>query len=181
MKIISKYKDYYDYLTGVYGIDPKKVLDRTNYCSFTYDLDEIEVLYFCGTIYRRFSREMYQEKIGRYIKDKYYNWWVPKGYENWELKYEDKDVVWYKCEKYDDKELPYFICKVAGYPEPKTVKHMPILKELGFEKVMDAKECYLAIEEFISYKETESNNKPEDMTRFEAKGFDKKKSFRKKK
>lgn len=28
MKIISKYKDYYDYLMGVYGSDPKLVLDR---------------------------------------------------------------------------------------------------------------------------------------------------------
>lgn len=29
MKIISKYKDYYDYLSGIYGIDEKIVLDRT--------------------------------------------------------------------------------------------------------------------------------------------------------
>lgn len=28
MKIISKYKDYYDYLQGVYGVDELKVLDR---------------------------------------------------------------------------------------------------------------------------------------------------------
>lgn len=28
MKIISKYKDYYDYLVGIYGEDPKLVLDR---------------------------------------------------------------------------------------------------------------------------------------------------------
>jgi hypothetical protein len=28
MKIISKYKDYYDYLTGIYGIDDKIILDR---------------------------------------------------------------------------------------------------------------------------------------------------------
>lgn len=28
MKIISKYKDYYDYLQGVYGVDEKLVLDR---------------------------------------------------------------------------------------------------------------------------------------------------------
>ena len=28
MKIISKHKDYYDYLTGIYGIDEKMVYDR---------------------------------------------------------------------------------------------------------------------------------------------------------
>ena len=31
MKILSNYKDYYDYLTGVYGEDPLIVLDRTKY------------------------------------------------------------------------------------------------------------------------------------------------------
>ena len=29
MKIISKFKDYYDYLLGKYGSDPKCVFDRT--------------------------------------------------------------------------------------------------------------------------------------------------------
>lgn len=28
MKIISQYKDYYDYLVGIYGEDPKLILDR---------------------------------------------------------------------------------------------------------------------------------------------------------
>jgi hypothetical protein len=31
MKIISKYKDYYDYLAGINGIDEKIVLDRTEF------------------------------------------------------------------------------------------------------------------------------------------------------
>lgn len=31
MKIISPYKDYYDYLTGIYGEDPLIVLDRRNH------------------------------------------------------------------------------------------------------------------------------------------------------
>jgi hypothetical protein len=31
MKILSKYKDYYDYLTGIYGEDPLIILDRRSY------------------------------------------------------------------------------------------------------------------------------------------------------
>ena len=31
MKIISPYKDYYDYLTGIYGEDPLVILDRRNH------------------------------------------------------------------------------------------------------------------------------------------------------
>lgn len=32
MRILSKYKDYYDYLTGIYGVDNKIILDRRNAC-----------------------------------------------------------------------------------------------------------------------------------------------------
>jgi len=28
MKILGKYKDYYDYLQGIYDVDPLLVLDR---------------------------------------------------------------------------------------------------------------------------------------------------------
>lgn len=31
MKIISKYKDYYDYISGIYGEDPLIVLDRSDF------------------------------------------------------------------------------------------------------------------------------------------------------
>jgi len=31
MKIISKYKDYYDFLQGTFGIDEKLILDRTKF------------------------------------------------------------------------------------------------------------------------------------------------------
>ena len=36
MKIISKFKDYYDYLQGVYGVDDKLIIDRTKYTPLSY-------------------------------------------------------------------------------------------------------------------------------------------------
>ena len=39
MKIISKFKDFYDYLTGVYGVDPKLVLDRRNMLNYELGID----------------------------------------------------------------------------------------------------------------------------------------------
>jgi hypothetical protein len=36
MKIISKFKDYYDYLAGIYGVDEKLILDRTEYTPVSY-------------------------------------------------------------------------------------------------------------------------------------------------
>ena len=55
MKIISKYKDYYDFLSGIYGIDEKIVLDRTVYnnspiIGFSSSYDKRIVLYIAGYI-----------------------------------------------------------------------------------------------------------------------------------
>jgi hypothetical protein len=50
MKIISKYKDYYDYLSGIWGIDEKVVLDRrTPYEEFLHclDRDRYSLFYLC--------------------------------------------------------------------------------------------------------------------------------------
>lgn len=44
MKIISKYKDYYDYLIGVYGEDPLLMLDRRSYNKIEYYEDGIYLL-----------------------------------------------------------------------------------------------------------------------------------------
>lgn len=44
MKIISKYKDYYDYLIGVYGEDPLLILDRRSYNKIKYYEDGIYLL-----------------------------------------------------------------------------------------------------------------------------------------
>ncbi len=37
MLIISKIKDYYDYFQGIFGIDKKKILKRSNYILFEKD------------------------------------------------------------------------------------------------------------------------------------------------
>ena len=47
MKILSKYKDYYDYLQGVYGVDEKIVLDRRDF-SKPYISDGSVVTVFIG-------------------------------------------------------------------------------------------------------------------------------------
>lgn len=46
MKIISKYKDYYDFLKGIYGEDPKLVLDRTKFESLPYPPSNYDILNF---------------------------------------------------------------------------------------------------------------------------------------
>ena len=44
---------------------------------------------------------------------------------------------------------------------------------------MSAKDAYIAIENYISKKDIEMDSNPDNMIRYEQKGFDIKKSFRK--
>lgn len=194
MLILSKFKDYYDYLQGIYGIDTKKVLDRTKVNSqYVQDYINInpkeslfhypeEILYFCGNIYKLYNRANYdywwgnEEKIRMY--DRYLGWINRDGFE---VVYQDDKIVWIKesSESKGDNQIdfPYYLlatynAKVIEY------KSIPVLKHIHFDKVMAPDECYRRIEEYISYREPEPNTDPNDMNRYESKGFDKKTSFR---
>src|SRR5690606_33063676 len=46
MKILSRFKDYYDHLVGTFGEDPKLVLDRTKFTPKPYTSQEGEILTF---------------------------------------------------------------------------------------------------------------------------------------
>jgi len=56
MKIISKYKDYYDYLQGVYGVDEKLILDRRKGYHKPIGYAK-EVLFICGKVIEFYVRD----------------------------------------------------------------------------------------------------------------------------
>ena len=80
---------------------------------------------------------------------------------------------WLKKDYFDKISKPYYC---VGFSK----NEFPILKNIGFNKVMSAKEVYIAIENYISKKDIEMDSNPDNMIRYEQKGFDIKKSFRKK-
>jgi len=41
MKIISKFKDFYDYKVAKYGVDEKLVYTRKTYCEYSYIMEVI--------------------------------------------------------------------------------------------------------------------------------------------
>jgi len=63
MKIISKFKDYYDYYQGIYGMDAKLTLDRTEFYKQTFEPSDYSVHRFwvCGWLVE-----------GMYLKGQYY-------------------------------------------------------------------------------------------------------------
>ena len=54
MLIISKYKDYYDYLQGIWGVDEKRVLDRTKFETTPeeFKLGDKVTFIICGQVFQ---------------------------------------------------------------------------------------------------------------------------------
>lgn len=79
MKIISKCKDYYDYLQGVWGIDEKLVLDRTEYTptpDYVVGFSPVISLlrfYICGMVVEGvyYQEKSYKQGIYLFGKDIY--------------------------------------------------------------------------------------------------------------
>jgi hypothetical protein len=192
MKIISKYKDYYDYLQGIYGIDPLKVLDRTKHGLYN-DSDKVYSLglVFCGDNYTRYLRPTKPSSF-RYTRElEEFERLLSRIKNNTQdAAYVSDDLVWIKTvhnsmnsvfrnnheSNLSNSEFPYFI-KQPSYLSREVL--IPKLDEIKFNHVMSAEMCYLEIERFISYREPDPDSDPDDMVRYEQKGFDAKTSFRK--
>jgi len=202
MKIISNYKDYYDYLTGIYGIDNKVVYERKYNHSINFYNNTIYTYYILDKRYVGFffqdkwwySKEHFEELVEKY-KNKELDKYLTKtnrGNASLILKSNIQEIKSYIYYLNNPKKFDY---RIQNYQ--KSIKHNselnvpvlqvninnfeynPPLKDSFIPKVLDAKELYLGLVEFLSYKEPIIENKPTDMLRFESKGFDKKKSFRK--
>lgn len=182
MNIISKYKDYYDYLVGIYGVDIKIVLDRRKF-------DKYEILETDDKILRVHVCDMIYD--GRQIGGKFY--W---GYQLLDL-LSEKHLEDFNNSKHKNKVGGLFI---NPYPCEKKLNTLnncpimldidrrnwnddfrfllyPILKEIGIASVLPPKEIYLMLTEWLSPKE----NIPDNRTNNEkilTNGFDLKSSFR---
>lgn len=191
MKIISKFKDYYDYLQGIYGVDTKKILDRTKFTNrYDYDIDgynhDLLYVFFCGRVFMKIKRHTWNDRIEPLLNGKYNSFYNLSDYIKAILN-KEKDYVWIETNIIPDKQrFAYGIRKgwfeKYGATQPFT-KHLtfdpyPNLQEVGFNKIMSPHDCYVQIDQYISYIEPEVPSDPTDMQRFEGKGFDKKSSFR---
>lgn len=188
MKIISKFKDYYDYLKGIYGEDPKLVLDRTEFNKLQYPGNGIDTFYIGdykiqgywkdGNIY--FGKDV--EKF--HIEDRGY-WWMSDYNKNESYVVEDSYHNTFSCLKYPKKinNSPTYKenCPILKeYRKDEYIKN-PILKEYGFQKVFKAEEIWIILSEWLGRVIT-MNEKPvpigDDKTRILSHGFDLKTSFR---
>lgn len=195
MLILSKYKDYYDFLIGIYGVDSKLILDRREYDNIPhkpYNDSKIQFIitgyiidgfYHNGNMYYGESLKKFETfKKRRTFFLKNYNYNKDSIYietnnnnrsKNWFNLYPIKDE-----KNINDKKNCPILMKI--YPH-KGYFHYPVLKEWNLVSILPPEKIYKMLSEWLSNKITEkeeNDDKRNDVDKLESKGFDKKRSFR---
>jgi hypothetical protein len=188
MKIISGYKDYYDYLMGVYGQDEKLVLDRSehtyiNYMPtyddvYTFHIGEymIEAFYHNGKFYFGDNIKQFAIEPSLYFKLYRYN----TG-DNYVVKTEIQNKECLKEPKYLGDKSPTWKKDCPILLGKKDFQKFPILKEYNIPSLLDAHTTWQYLTDWLSKRITKNENNTQpisDKVKIVSAGFDLKTSFR---
>jgi len=195
MKIISKYKDYYDYLSGIWGVDEKIVLERKNefilhpsedlsVSTFIIGGNLIQIYfngysYYFGEELKQFDQSTkYRKKNGYYLipigylegrqNSVYISDGIKEGFEYLNEKY--KSPIIYRTDNWHYNNIL-----------EKDFTIFPVLLSSPLPKFIDATDTYRMISDYLSRqltKKLEIIPPQSDIQKLENKGFDKKTSFR---
>jgi len=207
MKILGKYKDYYDYLQGIYGVDPMQVFDRRYENMVIRKPEDEDVSYPIG---KRFFVAGKSYDIYYYNDKSYYTLdemnelnkifikkkkvencismsWKYIGRNKWhrnayyELTQEWWDDIQGKKSDVNVKlRNPVLMSKIMQSRNTSENYSPCILGQWDFHKVMPPEEAYREISSMISYfvDHPEIPNKQSNREKIQSHGFDLKKSFR---
>lgn len=202
MKIIDNKKDYYDYLSGIWGIDDKVVFDRRGSKMVEKDVRDIKKSpeewgwYFVGEVYLKIGDWVYgfvrDSESGEIVKmDKIISgWWKdrvemdnPVEIEKFHFKKDMPDSVvgmLYRIYSGDGKSTMIKGRYGLGYHGEIKISN-PILGQFDFiKKYIPAEEVWQKLYDYISKRnEKEIVDQRNDIEKLESAGFDKKTSFRK--
>ena len=197
MKILSKYKDYYDYISGIWGEDPKLILDRRKGqpkpIGEKYQFEKGQsykiTLIICGRLiegYRYQNKIYYGEELKQFANIENSKW---NNIKYPHITINDGLRNWYS------KEYTYALEPVDGYNEINKKYNCPILKkngsdyieypkleELDLASFINAETLYKWLSEYLARELDNNLEKISDLTdiqKLENKGFDKVISFRK--
>lgn len=194
MKIISKYKDYYDYLSGIYGEDPKLVLDRrgSKYSGFFLSLTEdkkyilliggfkIECYYRGGKMYYGEAlRELADEDSQRHRPNNVFICSLGHRENVWVSTVIEPDSTNLNIKK----NIPILLCAMPNgwrSRDYEIVSEYPKLEDLQLGSFVEPFKVYQMISEWLAKRvdETELSTTTTNEQKIENKGFDKKTSFR---
>lgn len=195
MKIISKYKDYYDFLKGVYGEDPKLILDRREGIVPPSSPSVGKyTLYICGRKIETYwdgNRFWYGKDLENFAEKPRYTWHKPKEYECVYIPskklYSDREFSseWYATEILkDEKNLNIKnncpILTASGWNDD-IITEFPQLSFYNLGSYIPPEEIYQWLVTWLAQRVDESQQRQDNLTdvqKLENKGFDKKTSFR---
>ena len=174
MNIISKYKDYYDYLAHIYGIDNKIVLDR-RVCDGEQTGTGIVNLHICDYT------------IHGYVKDDVIYWLdqiesIALDFDATTNEYIIDEGFLYNRTRRKKYMFPCNVnslnnCAIMMDGTSKNMRY-PRLYKLGINKVLSAKDIYLMLTAWLAPKDVVVNRQT-DKEKILSNGFDLKTSFRK--
>jgi len=200
MKIISKFKDYYDYLQGIYGVDLKIVYNRKMVIHKDLKLIKFPlVLSICNTlyvVYKYNDKLYYGDDILKMMEEnniseinidenkiningiKYLN--ALHGYSDINLNDINKPIsIYYSnidlCQKYNR-----LITKTNIYLRDYNLNLLvenPNLSDMKLNNVISANDMFLNLSKILTVKDVE-NIVVDDKTKIVSNGFDLKTSFR---
>lgn len=206
MLIVSKYKDYYDFLSGIYGVDPNLVLDRREFHNYECLTSEPLIFHICGMVYEGFyvaeTKKFYYGdallELGK--KDKYYF-----GNKRYNRNWSDRTTDYVESVNieimpkplsgshfYNIALKPYIdyekVNEAEGCPilmknrySAKNYFHFPQLNKFDFASYLKAEDIYKILVEHLSAERTKLEQHVDNRTDVEKlinKGFDKRESFR---
>lgn len=175
MKILSKYKDYFDYLVGIYGMDEKLILDRTKFHKQPYTpANNTKItFYICDKVIECLYKDdkyWYGEEIKQFC-EKHQFW---DGVIRWYLK-DDSHIRFYlndyPTDLNDKHECPILIKNYGS------IEKFPILKEYDFASNFPAEQMWIDISNWLSKPKPVINNMT-NKEKIVSHGFDLKESFR---
>lgn len=185
MKIISKYKDYYDYLVGIYGEDPKIVLDRRDFSKQELGNEAHFKIFICGKVVEgvwKNNQFYYRNDIKNIGKQHKYFSWLHSIDKVVTIKINDK-ITNVRYDVYEDGEnfnIKYN-CPILCETNYGGIERFPILKDINFHKVFNSQEIYKMISDWLSDRITEKELTSDNISNEQKilnKGFDLKTSFR---
>lgn len=191
MKIISKYKDYYDYLQGIYGIDNKLILDRRDFNSIPKDRSNEKVQLIIGDKIvegYHYNNEYYfgqkrldelneitkSKKVDKWYKEKGITHWILDARLNCNIRDFKNDTDFAICE--------YTVPKYRNDANSGVKYKYPKLSDYNISHILDPHSIWLILNEYLSRKVTEQEPivpVGDDKVRLISAGFDPKTSFRK--
>lgn len=196
MKIISKIKDYYDYMVGIYGMDPLIVYDRRdmNTTGVEYPNQngyDSRIFYICGRIYKLYyyKDNVYHTvdeliTLNKLLKEDGQDYLLTNRWRGITTSAKDHfDKVNGKTDvNYKYKEPVLMFDKILfhrGTNYDRSAYCVPLLREYGLVKYIPAEQMFQDVYSFLSkLKDIDIPDNQTDVEKITSHGFDKRISFR---